>query len=239
MRSFCFLFVVAFSFTAGTALSASSPAQNRERSIVAHAIAFGRVPVAPTEIDATVPLSATVENHRAALERDVAARAGVARAAWLDAFGCEPSESELRGESTLALTYAARMQRHLARLATEPAEYRETIRRAYARVVQRDAYPEELDYWRPHGALPFVALAACVEDWARRNQPGLMATTGTPTVPARSRFVTIVPLSPETAAEARTLLLHTAPNSTARVFAVGAENLQTPAGMHLLLVGSQ
>lgn len=239
MRSLCPLLVVAFSFTAGTASLAAPPAEDRERALVAHALVFGRLPTAPVAIAAADSLAALVENRRAELQRDAAARAGAARAAWLDAFGREPSEAELRAESVLALTYAERMQRHLARLDADADENRETIRRAYALVVRREPYAEEFEYWRPHGALSFVALAACLEDWARRNQPGLMVTSGTPTVPARSRFVTLVSLSPEIAAEARALLPCIAPDSTARVLAVGAENLQTPAGMHLLLVGSQ
>ena len=56
------------------------------------------------------------------------------------------------------------------------------------------AHPEEIEYWKNHDTLSFVLLVGCVEDWARRNQPGLMVTAGTPTLIVQShRFATRPP----------------------------------------------
>lgn len=207
-----------------------------ERSALAQLLACGRPGVnAPTSHGS---LAAQLEQHRTALQNDSAARERTARAAWLDAFGRAPSTDELRAEAALPLTYTERLQRHLAHLRTTPDEYREVMQRAYRLVVHRDAYAEEFDYWRPHGVRTFVVLVACIEDWARRNRPGLMVTAGNPAVPAHSRFVHLARVTPALAAEARTVLGLPAPTAeTARVLSVGADGIATAGNMHVVLVG--
>lgn len=218
----------------GIAAAASTP-EFADRAAVAQLVAFGRLPAGELAPSSDAPLADQVKLLRDQLQRDASARARTARAAWFDAFGRPPTDAELRAESDLALTYTERLPRHLARLAAQPTEYRAILHRAYQLVVHRDAYAEEFDYWRPHGTLSFVALVACLEDWARRNQPGLMVTAGTPTVPARSRLVCLVSLTPALAAEAQAL---SGPaGADARVLAVGAASLRTPGNMHLALVG--
>lgn len=223
-------------------LRAATP-DEAQREALAHLLAFGRLPTA--EESGAAPASGSMaerlEHHRAALRTTAALRAATARRAWLDAFGCAPSEAEARAEASLPLTYAERLQRHVAQLAARPADYREVLRRAYATVVQRDAYPEEFAYWEPHGVRSFVLLVACLEDWARRNQPGLMVTAGVPTVPAHSRRLTILPLSPAIAAEGRAALgwRDTSAAAPDHVLAVGADGLATPADMHLAIVGGE
>ncbi|MBX3738259.1 MAG: hypothetical protein KF715_16310 [Candidatus Didemnitutus sp.] len=235
MRSLRPLFSLLAGLLTTVTWAASSTPELAERAAVAQLLVFGRLPApeSPSHSDAT--LVEQVELLRAQLPRDAAARTRAAHAAWLDAFGRSPTDAELRAESALPLTYTERLQRHVARLAAQPAEFRDVLQRAYQLVVHRDAYAEEVDYWHPHGALSFVALVACLEDWARRNQPGLMITAGTPTVPLRSRAVCLVPLSPAIAAEARPLVGSLDVHS--RVLAVGARSLRTPGNMHLALVG--
>jgi hypothetical protein len=219
---------------------ATDRSTDAECTALAHLLTFGR-PAAATSLTSVSanPLAMQLERHRAELRSNDDARARTARAAWLDAFGRAPSATELQAEAALSLTYSERLQRHLARLHAEPDECRAVIHRAYRLVVQRDAYAEEFDYWRPHGVRSFVVLVACIEDWARRNRPGLMVTAGNPTVPARSRFVTIMPLTPALATEARALLAFdvAAAADASRVLAVGAERVATPGGMHLAIVG--
>lgn len=227
--------LVAGLLLSGISVVAASPSEVAERATIAQLVAFGRVSTQEAASIASAALADQIEILRRTLQNDAAARARVTRAAWCDAFGRAPTDAELRAEVDLPLTYTERLQRHVARLAAQPNEYREVLRRAYRLVVHRDAYAEEFDYWRPHGTLSFVALVACLEDWARRNQPGLMVTAGTPTVPVRSRLVEIIPLSPATAAEARALVGLLRGDS--RVLAVGAASLRTPGNMHVALVG--
>lgn len=205
------------------------------RTHLAQLLAFGRA--APTAASSPDSLGTQLDRHRAALATDPVARERTARAAWRDAFGREPSAAELSTDAALPLTYTERVQRHLERLHAAPTEYREVIQRAYRLVVHRDAYAEESEYWRPHGTLTFVVLVACVEDWARRNRPGLMVTAGVPAVSARSRFVTILPLSPALANEARTALALDRPAPVPRIVTPGALNVASTGGMHVALVG--
>lgn len=208
-----------------------------ERAALAGLLTFGR-PV-PTPTGSAGPLAAQLAQLRTELAGNREARERAAGAAWRDAFGREPTAAEWSVEiATPPFSYIERMQRHLTRLRAAPLEYREVIRRAYRLVVHRDAYAEEFEYWHPHGVLSFVVLVACIEDWARRNQPGLMVTAGRPTVPARSRFVTIVPVTPALATEVRAAFpTGEATADASRVLALGADRVATPGGMHVALVG--
>lgn len=220
-----------------SATLAADATVNAERTSLGHVIAFGR----PAAIAAASPdsLATQLERHRAELQHHATARERNARAAWFDAFGRAPSTAELQAEAALPLIYTERMERHLARLRAEPAEYRAVLHRAYRLVVHREAYAEEFDYWRPHGVHSFVVLVACIEDWARRNRPGLMVTAGIPSVPARSRLVTIIPVTPALAAEATTIPANDSParDPATRVLAAGAGGIRTAGGMHLAIVG--
>jgi len=213
----------------------SAAAAEPTRAKVAQLLVFGRATDRAADSKSEVTFADLLGNQRAMLERDRAARERAARAAWFDALGRAATDAELASELAVALTYTERMQRHVARLAVQRADYEAVIQRAYRWVVHRDAYAEEFVYWQPHGALPFVALVACLEDWARRNQPGLMVTAGTPTLPLRSERLTIVALPPELAAEVRAIVLPGEPD--ARALLVGGGKLATPAGMRLAVFG--
>ncbi len=206
-----------------------------ERNTLAQLLAFGRP--AANATTSPGPLAAQLEQHRAELQTNAAARERTARAAWLDAFGRAPTADELQAEAALPLTYTERLQRHLSHLRAAPDEYRELMQRAYRLVVHRDAYAEEFDYWRPHGVRTFVVLVACIEDWARRNRPGLMVTAGNPAMPAHSRFTNVVHVTPALATEARTVLALDRVVDTSRVLAVGGDGVATAGGMHLTIVG--
>lgn len=205
------------------------------RATVAQLLVFGRAADLAVAAKRDTSLADLLGEQRATLQHDRAARERAARAAWFDAFGRAATNMELASEVAVALTYTERMQRHVARLAAQRADYEAVIQRAYRWVVHRDAYAEEFAYWQPHGVLPFVALVACLEDWARRNQPGLMATAGTPTLPLRSERLTIMALPPELAAEVRAIILPGEPD--ARALIVGGGKLATPAGMRLAVFG--
>lgn len=213
-----------------------------ERFAAAHLLAFGVLPGSTANLSRPASLAEQIEAHQAALQADASARAGVAQRAWCDAYGRPPAATEMaRAAPAGAWTYGALLARHVATLRTDAAVRTAVVHRAYQTVVSRDAYPEELAYWQRYDALPFVLLVGCVEDWARRNQPGLMSTTGVPTISPNSVHLATLRVSPAVAVEVRAALgpAPSAPPFVPRLLAVGGTQVDTRAGMHLLVVGRE
>ncbi|HYD83590.1 MAG TPA: hypothetical protein VEA63_06045, partial [Opitutus sp.] len=171
-----------------------------ERIAAAYVIALGRTP-SSSEIDRwskeekiSVPkLVAELEQN---LSQDRALQGTVRRKAFEDAFGRTPSDTEVAaGAESGATSYTTLLKRHLEQLAKQPDDYAQVLDRAYRLVVRRGVYPEEIAYWKSRDTLSYALLVGCIEDWARRNQPGLMVTAGTPTVSINSGYLTTVRLS--------------------------------------------
>jgi hypothetical protein len=229
------------------AVAHAQPAQIEERIAASFVLALGRTPTA-AEVerwakDGPPTVAGLFSRHREVLRTDAAAGREVAVKAAQDAFGRAPVGDELRGLSDGA-TYAEMMQRHIQRLAGDPAEYERVVHRAYRLHLQRDAYTVELDYWKARPTTSFVLLAACVENWARRNQPGLMATAGVPSVSVNSPYLAAVRLSPAVAAEARAAAGLPPPGDAAladalgrHVVAPGAGTLASVGGIHFVAAG--
>lgn len=226
------------------AQSPAQPTEAQERAAAAGLLAFGR----PTATAATAggqPLKDLLAAHKATLRADAGARRTVAARAFQDAVGRAATAAELAAWSAgEAVTYTEVLQAVTAWLATQPAEYRETIHRAYRLVIKRPAYDEEFAYWQPHGTLPWVLLVGAIENWGLRNQPGLMLTTGTPSIAVTSRFLTTQRLSVPVANEARTLLGLPVWTDVARlrnpghnVVAVGSAGVASVGGVHFVLAG--
>lgn len=213
-----------------------------ERFAAAHLLASGALPGPTTSLSRAATLAEQLEAHRAALQADAPARASVVQRAWRDAYGRPPAATELDIPAPAgAWTYCALLAHHVATLRTDAAARTAVVHRAYRAVVSRDAYPEELAYWQRYDALPFVLLVGCVEDWAVRNQPGLMSTTGVPTISPNSVHLATLRVSPAVAAEVRAALglAPSNPPFVPRLLAVGGAQIGTRAGMHLLVVGRE
>ncbi len=220
------------------AVLAQAPVQE-ERVAASFVLALGRTPT-PDESrlwrtkDPT-PLADYVARHRRELRSDRAAERAVIARAGQDAFGSAPTEEEARSLSGVGI-YADLMRRHLQWLAGHPAEYQQVMHRAYRLVLRRDAYSVEIEYWTRRPVLSFALLAGCVEDWARRNQPGLMATTGVAAVSVNSRYLATVRLSPGVAAEARAAIGFVPEGDAAQAFALG-RTLVAPGAERVASVG--
>ena len=216
-------------------LSANALAQSpelQERIAASFVLALGRTPT-PVEIEqwaklGPLSLADLLARHRQQLQGNAAEQQAVIIKAGQDAFGSTPGEDEIKSQSA-GSTYVEVMQRHLRWLAGHPAEYEQVVRRAYPVVLQRDAYPVEIDYWRRQPALSFALLVGCIEDWARRNRPGLTATSGVASVSVNSAYLATVRLSPAVAAEARV---------AAGLVPAGDAALATAAGRHLVAPGA-
>lgn len=125
--------------------------------------------------------------------------------AWRDAFGRAPLPAEAEALAA-GTTYAEQMQRLIGRLAARPDEYRQVVDRAYRAVLGRAPFAEEYTYWNGYPKISYILLVGCIENWARRNAPGLMVTTGTPAISVTSDRLTTLRLSPAVAAEARVVV---------------------------------
>ncbi|RPJ84293.1 MAG: hypothetical protein EHM13_05030, partial [Acidobacteria bacterium] len=180
--------------------------QQQERIAAAFVIALGRTSTAvETEQWAKhggLSVADLIARHREGLQADANARRAVVSKAGQDAFGTKPSDEATAKLSGVG-TYTDLMKRHIAWLAEHPADYEQVMHRAYRLLLQRDAYSVEIDYWKRQPTLSFALLVGCIEDWARRNRPGLMATTGVASVSVNSPYLVTVRLSPAVAREAR------------------------------------
>ena len=223
-------------------------AQIEERVAASFVLALGRTPTA-AEVeqwakDGPRAVADLFSRHRERLRNDSAAARAVAMKASQDAFGIAAVEEGLTSVSAGEL-YAEIVQRHIQRLDGNPAEYERVVNRAYRLHLQRDAYAVELEYWKARPTTSFVLLAACVENWARRNQPGLMATAGVPAVSVNSPYLAAVRLSPGVAAEARAAAGLPPPGDAAlaaalgrHVVAPGADTLASVGGIHFAAAGA-
>jgi len=242
------LAIVILVFAAAPAAARAQSEQDTERIAASFVIALGRTPAAAEAVewakDGPRPVADLIGRHRDALRLDAATARAVAVKAGLDAFGRAPSEDELLRRSDGEI-YAEIVHRHILGLAGSQEEYERVVHRAYRLHLQRDAYPVELEYWRARSALSFVLLAGCVENWARRNQPGLMATAGVPSVSVNSPYLATVRLSPAVAAEARAAAGLARPGEPAlaaalgrHIVAPGAGPVASVGGIHFAAAGA-
>jgi len=178
-----------------------------ERITASYLLGLGRVPSASELNDSAVladsPIANLLERRRHEMHGDAATQRATIAKACEDAFGREPREYEITAWSEGTRTYSELTALHLKWLAEHPADYEQVINQAYQFLIHRDVYPLELSYWKTHDTLPYALLVASLESWARRNQPGLMVTSGTLVVSVNSDYLTTARLSPAIAAEAR------------------------------------
>ena len=236
---------------AALALLSTAPAHaqstaQEERIGASFVLALGRAPSVGETGQWTQQGKLSVAELVARLQQqsDAGARRALAAQACADAFGRAPVAGELDAWSARQPTYTGLMKQHVQWLAEHPKEYGQVIERAYQRVMRRPAYAEEIDYWNAQPALSYALLCGCIEDWARRNAPGLMVTTGTPTVSVHSAWLTTIRLSPAVAAETRaaTGLFPAGDASLAaatgrNLIAAGAGTIATSGGMHFVAAG--
>lgn len=177
-----------------------------------------------------------LRRHHALLRNDATAQQAVFRQAFQDTYGQPAPARALSAEPDVVL-YHERVARHLQRLAQEPAAYAAVIQRAYQLVLGRAAYDLEVAYWNRQSPLSFALLVGCVEDWARRNQPGLMVTSGTATVSTSSEYLVTMRVSPGVAVEVQAALSRGTVQETDFTPAWG-RNLLAPGGAAVITRGS-
>jgi hypothetical protein len=243
------LFAACLALTCSLATASVPTSVHTERTQAASLIALGRTAQAtptPTEQQTSgASIADLVAHHRQRLQSDEALRRETVVKAYVDAFGREPTASELTAGMKTPQTYTELMKAHIKTLAENPSDYEQLLERAYQRVIRRKVYPEEIAYWRQRDTLPYVLLVGCVENWGYRNAPGLMGTTGVPTVSVNSRYLSAVVLTPALAVEARQAagLLPTGDAGLAiasgrNLIAAGGADIVTSGRMHLVVAGA-
>jgi len=217
-----------------------------DRTAAAYMLALGRLPAMDDAAHLSTPAKGSIEDTQAALRKALQADQRLYReviqASYRDAFGRQATGDEIKRLTGDPKTYTDLMRQHLQTLADNAAAYEDVMHRAYQLVIDRDVYPEEIAYWKKQGTVPFALLAGAVEDWARRNQPGLMVTAGTAAISVNSVYLTTLQLSPAIAAEARRAAgLENSGKPRAEkhnIIAVGAEPLMSEGGIHFVAVGA-
>ena len=227
-----------------SAPGSQAQAADDNRVAASFVLARGRLPTAAEaqqwSASAASPFTELLARHRQALDADANERRSVALKADLDAFGAAPGSRGPASEAA-AGTYTDLVRQHLAWLDAHPDEYANVVRRAYRLVLRREAYPPELEYWAKRPVLSFALLAACINDWARRNQPGLTVTSGPAAANINSPCLATVRLSPALAAEARAAAGFERPRNAAlgrHVVAPGAGEVLSVGGIHFAAAGA-
>jgi hypothetical protein len=226
---------------------ADNPAQ-AERLNAASLLALGRLPtgeeMAQMNQRPAAALPDLVASQQALLSSNADEKQAMIVRAFQDSFGRNPTETELRSLAAKPATYAARMAESVVWLSTQSADYRLVIERAYQLTLARPPYAEEYTYWTTRSPLPFVLLVGAIENWAQRNAPGLMVTSGAPTVSINSRFLRTYRLSPGVANEVRVILglpvwsdVGRLQNPGCNLVAPGAEGISSLGGIHCMVVG--
>jgi len=212
--------------------------EQSERVAASFVLALGR---GPTVAEARqwagpdVSFADLMAKHRQQLQGDAAAKRTVVAKAFQDAVGRAPTAQEVAADSTGAASYTELVQQHVKRMAGDAGEYAQVLNRVYQLVIRRDVYPEEIEYWKKKRTLSFTVLVGCVDNWGRRNQPGLMVTAGPAAVSINCVFLTTARLSPVAAAEARAaagLPAVSDPQAGTNLLAAGAEGVATDGRMH-------
>ena len=212
-----------------------------QRADAAWALARGTLSAAPVPTTGA-SLAECLAAQRAQLVADTAAAQAVARRAWLHAFG--PTREFAAPTASECVTYTEWMTAHLTWLAANSDARQATIHQAYRQVIGRPAFDVEISYWYQRPPLPYTLLVACIDDWARRNQPGLMVTTGPACVSISNPHLKTRQLAPAVAAEVQSTLVPMTKNEAAlaiarseRVLAPGAAGLISVGNIPFLAVG--
>jgi hypothetical protein len=202
-------------------------------------LVFGELPNQTLAAHRIQSLPDVVERYKHALAADRQEVAAIAARAERDVFG--PGAASVAAPNGAIETYVECVRRNLQLLAHSPQRYEAAIRAAYPVVIHRDAYPEEIAYWRKHGVVPYYLLLAAIENWARRNQPGLMVTGGTPTISINSSYLVTVQIAPAEAPQVWRIATGSAEAMSAAargaVLAPGGDGIETNGGMYFVAAG--
>ncbi|MCR6657081.1 MAG: hypothetical protein NVV63_15000 [Opitutus sp.] len=225
----------------GVSLSAGIRAESLDGGLPAAAglLVLGRVPsadeIAAAEREGAKTAAQLREHFSKKLSAEKNARTLAAKQAWRDAFGRDPSQAELDAGAKEA-SYVGLLRAHVKALGENAADYDAVVERVYQQVIRREPYDREMTYWRERGPLPYFLVASALENWAQRNQPGLMVTGGTATVSINSNFLRGVVLMPDEAAALRAVFA-LQPEGHEAIANAGSRTIVAPGAAELVSNG--
>ena len=189
------------------ALALAQAARQPERVAASFLLARGRA-ATPAELEqwkqgGDLPITDLLKRHGEQLAGDAKARQAVLAKAAVDSTGEPAGEAKAAQGNDSGAVYFHQVAKHVDALSKDASRYEAVIKRAYNDVLQRAPFPEEITYWKNKGTVPYVLMIAGIDNWGRRNAPGLMVTTGEAAISHNSELLSTVRLSPGIAEEAR------------------------------------
>lgn len=236
-RFFLLVLFPILTFSMLPALHARPTDEDALRYKTAHLLVFG---VLPDSLPDNLPegdLKSAVQHCASTLQKAQSGeQSAVKERAWMDTMGTA-SDPSIQIDALSYHEYVGKLSTYLEQ---HPAAYEQVIRRAYPYVIYRDVYTEEMEYWRNFPVMGYATLVGCLEDWARRNQPGLMVTGGIPTLSVNCEFLTTLRVTPSLAGEICSLMGIPLidPQSPYHVLAKGADKVISSGGIYFILTGS-
>jgi hypothetical protein len=229
-------FMIAMIIVTMVSATAQSQDVKTERITVAYMIAMGRKP-SSGELNywkgqGNLSVEQLVENHRQYLAGDKASKRAMIIKAFKNSYGRNPSESEIATNMNQNMTYAQWMNNHLAWLKKSSGDYVNVIKNSYKTVFGREPNTGELNFWKSQPVMSHMILAACHEDWKRKNG-NTAKTSGANTIGTSSSYVDLFKVGNEVANEASKLIGPAGGN----VIAPGGGNVVSSGGGNVVAAG--
>jgi hypothetical protein len=221
-----------------TMISTTAQSQDvkTERITVAYMIAMGRKPssgeLSYWKGQGDLTTAQLVEKHRQYLSGDKASKRTMIIKAFKNAYGRNPTESEISTNMNQNMTYAEWMNNHLSWLKKSSGDYVNVIKNSYKTVFGREPNTGELNFWKSQPVMSHMILAACHEDWKRKN-PSAAKTSGSNTVGASSSYLDFAKVGSQVANEASGII----GSAVGNVIAPGSGNVIAPGGGNVVAAG--
>jgi len=224
---------------ATSALSSKAQTEDQlktERIGASYMIAMGRMAnsgeITYWKSQGNLSVAQLVEKHRAYLSGDKASKRTMIIKAFKNAYGRVPTESEVATNMNQNMTYAEWMNNHLAWLNKSSADYVNVIKNSYKTVFGREPNTAEINYWKTQPVMSHMILAACHEDWKRRNG-NAAKTSGSNTIGTSSSYVDLLKVGATVAGEASKII----GSAVGNVIAPGGGNVVSGGGGNVVAAG--
>jgi hypothetical protein len=109
------------------------------------------------------------ELHRNWIRQNAEARTAVIRQSYMDAFGSQPTDAEIKYWSKFDQTFAEMQDNHLSFIRGNTGVRDDVIQASYRTAFGRAPQSGELSYWQRQGGLRYATLLVCHETYKKDN----------------------------------------------------------------------